>query len=571
MKTKNILLGALCWVFLFPLATVFAEQPSDWDDLYSSVGQALVHAKSRDWSTAQADLERFQTLWQASSAQDKTVEQDLDAALNAVASKTDLVSPSLSALAKSFNTYVTSHTVKKTTVVSLEPLVQTLSSTVGSVDAGQILQAQAQFRQFLEQWSRVENAIHQANQGQYTLIETRASLARANLQAEPLTKAKTMTALLSLQQALQDSEVSASIPQSGDVPQLLALLKKAQTQLNDSQTDQAQATLETLMQVWPTAEGQVKVRSAQLYSQTETRIAQAYAALLSHPVNVVQAKELTKTLYNSLAPLAEVSHYTAWDAGLILLREGLEALLVLAALLAFLKKTNNQDKRRWVWSGAGVGLVLSGLLAIVLSLALSSIAAGGTRESLEGFVGLAAVVLMLTVGAWLHDKSNLKNWNSYVRDKMGKALAKGSLWSLAVVAGLAILREGAETIIFYLGIAPATDPWQMALGIGGALVLLAIIGFAIIKFSAKLPLRPFFLTAGILIYYLSFKILGESVHSLQVAVLVPSHGAAFLPTVGFLGVFPTWETCVPQAVLLVILIVQAALTEGHSAKTKQSA
>jgi high-affinity iron transporter len=132
------------------------------------------------------------------------------------------------------------------------------------------------------------------------------------------------------------------------------------------------------------------------------------------------------------------------------------------------------------------------------------------------------------------------------------------LWSLLAVARLAVLREGGETTLFYMGMAPSIDPIQLFLGIGGALVALLILGFAMIRFSVKIPVRPFFITATALIYYLVFKFLGESIHALQIAGKVPSHGSPALWPIDWLGIYPTWETTLPQlavpAVLLIIVL-----------------
>lgn len=96
----------------------------------------------------------------------------------------------------------------------------------------------------------------------------------------------------------------------------------------------------------------------------------------------------------------------------------------------------------------------------------SKITAAESREYIEGIIGIVAVLMMLTVGAWLHKKTNIAHWNQYIRDNIGKALAKGSLLSMAMLSFLSIFREGAETIIFYAGMAPSMDFSQLIIGIG---------------------------------------------------------------------------------------------------------
>lgn len=137
---------------------------------------------------------------------------------------------------------------------------------------------------------------------------------------------------------------------------------------------------------------------------------------------------------------------------------------------------------------------------------------------------------------------------------MGHALTRGSLWSLFAVSELAILREGAETAIFYIGMAPAIEPPQLLIGIGAAIAILVVLAFAIIKFSVRLPIRAFFLTATVLIYYLVFRFLGESIHSLQAVGKLPGHTASSFPSISWLGMYPIWETFVPQVAVLIFMV-----------------
>jgi high-affinity iron transporter len=279
--------------------------------------------------------------------------------------------------------------------------------------------------------------------------------------------------------------------------------------------------------------------------------------------------DVLEVMLGQIEQLQVSAGYTAWDAGFILLREGMEALLVLAALLAMLKKTPAGNAPLWVWAGAGSGLLLSAGFALVLSLLISAAGAAATREVLEGGVGLASVILMMTVGAWLHRRANLKAWSGYMQNRAGRAIAAGGTWSLYALALLAVLREGAETVILLVGIESGIGPVQLFAGVGVALVLLVLIGFLVIRFSARLPLHYFFLVATILIYYLAFKIAGESIHSLQVAGVIPSHYADRLPAVGPLGMSQTWETFALQAIVLVLVLAEIVTTEARRSTGKR--
>nr|WP_236587665.1 FTR1 family protein [Tumebacillus amylolyticus] len=255
----------------------------------------------------------------------------------------------------------------------------------------------------------------------------------------------------------------------------------------------------------------------------------------------------------------------------MLFREGLEALLVVAALLAFLQRTGNRKKQVWVWTGVGAGFGVSVAFAIVMSVFFSTVAAGGNREIIEGVTGLIAVVMMFTVGVWLHSKSSGKAWNQYISKQMDSALASGSLWSLALISFLAIAREGAETIIFYLGMASAIDKSQLLLGIGVSLAVLLLIGFAILKFSVRIPMKPFFSVASLLIYYIAFKFLGQSVHVLQIQDWFSVHTLSGFPTLEWIGFYPTWETIAAQVVLVLLILATTSWTNRKQAIKTTSA
>ena len=114
--------------------------------------------------------------------------------------------------------------------------------------------------------------------------------------------------------------------------------------------------------------------------------------------------------------------------------------------------------------------------------------------------------------------------------------------------------------------APFLSTLQLIAGIGGALVLLAAAGFAVIRFSVRLPIHHLFLVATIVIFYLAFKIAGESVHALQIAGILPARFSVSLPSVGFLGMFPTWETFVLQLAIALIVVTQIVVTEARRAR-----
>jgi high-affinity iron transporter len=259
--------------------------------------------------------------------------------------------------------------------------------------------------------------------------------------------------------------------------------------------------------------------------------------------------------YHLFAIAATAQSYSYWDATFILLREGVEALLVIIALLAFLDKSGNSQYKSWIWMGAAAGLTLSIIVGIIVQLLVSNVAAIFTnREIIEGVVGLFAAAMLFYVSYWLHTKSSLGAWQGYIKEKMETAIAKNSVYSLAVLSFLAVFREGAETVLFYLGIAPAIGTQSLLIGLGIGSVMLVAIAFLMLGLGLRLPIKTFFLCASLLIYYLGFKFIGSSIHALQVAGIIPTDAIDFIPKFKPLGLYPSWETIIPQGIVLLIAI-----------------
>jgi high-affinity iron transporter len=350
-------------------------------------------------------------------------------------------------------------------------------------------------------------------------------------------------------------EVTAATIANPTPATLVELLDRVLAALDAGNVTAARAELRTFQDVWLDVEGLVKTRSASVYRDTENRTAEAAAALNGQPADVAGARTTVQAMRADLVPIAEAgSHYGMWDAAIILFREGFEALLVVAALVAFLQRSGNADKRRWIWAGGAAGIAASLVVALVAHLLLDRAAANVSREVMEGVIGLFAAAMLLYMGYWLHSKASLAGWKAYIRAQSTAALQRNSLLGLALIAFLAVFREGAETVLFYVGIAPSISTADLVAGLAvatGGLVVLAVV---MLVAGVRLPVRPFFLVATVLIYYLCIKFVGMGVHSLQVAGVAPATPAPWVPSSELFGVFPTWETTVAQlAVLLLVL------------------
>jgi high-affinity iron transporter len=549
---------------------------ADKNQLMPLIGGALVEAGQHHWDKAAAELKQFETLWKTlnlpSSAGADSITSaiaEANTALTDADAHPDQAYQAFSKLTKATDTFVADESKApnkgdgKALAKGLLPILQ---QSLTEIDQKDWAKANNHYKQFQNQWKKIESIIIADNIQAYRGMEIQISLARVSLQVEPPSAEAATSAITSLIRGLEDytnGKVTQEAALTGKqtVADLIKILQTAESQINAQQTANAAQQMQTFISLWPSAEGEVKTRSSSTYVEIENLMTEASSYLISSPPRAEDAKKTILEMESKLAPYMSKASYTAWDAGLVMLRDGVEALLVIAAFLAFIHRTGNSSKQKWIWSGAGTGLVLSGVLAVLLTYTIANVAAGSARELIEGITGIVSVIFMITVGAWLHGKASTKAWNQYIHQQVGIALASGKLWYLFVIAGLTILREGAETTIFYIGMAPMIEPSQLILGIGGATVILLILGIVIVRGSIRLPIGPFFAIATVFVYYLVIKFLGQSIHSLQVADKFSAHVPGYLPTISWLGVYATWETTVPQLMVVAFIILQVVRME----------
>jgi high-affinity iron transporter len=283
-------------------------------------------------------------------------------------------------------------------------------------------------------------------------------------------------------------------------------------------------------------------------------------------VNIASVSTTITQLRDDLEPYAiDDLKYGVFDATSILLREGLEAILIVAALLAFLQKAGNSDKRAWIWGGGLLGIIVSVLGGIAIQRFFSTVVTGTNRELIEGLTALVAAAMLFYVSFWLHRKTQLQGWQRYIQEKTTAALATGSLFSLGLLSFLAVLREGAETTLFYIGIAPSISQRDLLLGLAIGIVMLVVTGAGVLMLGRRLPLKPFFTVTSLLIFYLGFKFVGAGIHSLQVARVLPASPSVYLPSIDLIGMYPTWETTLLQVAMVVLASVVVRMLSRPSA------
>jgi len=319
----------------------------------------------------------------------------------------------------------------------------------------------------------------------------------------------------------------------------------------------------------------LKARDPALYTDLEVRwLALAAAMKTGAPAADVrtQAAALADLLDRvGGAPAAASSGSSLFvDGLLIIVREGFEAILVLAALAAYLVKVRQGDKQWLLHSGAGAAVVASIALALVARRVMP--VAGIAREALEGVTMLLAAVVLFTASYWLISRSEARRWQAFVRSRLEGALNSRRRAALFVLAFLVVFREGFETVLFYealLGRASAGAGVSAVVGgFAVGVALLGLIATALFRYGVRIPIRPFFAVTGVLLYLLAFKFAGGGVRELQEAGVLPVTPAP-IPNVqwlrDWLAVYPFVEPLIAQGVLVLAVAVGAlyALLTRH--------
>ena len=251
----------------------------------------------------------------------------------------------------------------------------------------------------------------------------------------------------------------------------------------------------------------------------------------------------------------------------IILREGLEAILVVGAIIAYLLKAGKKKEVIPVYIGAGFAVVCSFIMAGVLSwLKAINPETHMSQEIIEGFAALIAVVVLFYVSNWMVSKAESEAWEGYIKGKVAESAEKGNMFALAFTAWLAVFREGAEVILFYQPMLSEGNPEMVWAGFAaGCAALVAV--FAVIRLlSVKLPLKPFFLATSILMAFMTVCFMGSGIKELMEGgvfddmsfMLSSPSWLSWIPyndVLDVFGVYPLIGTVVPQLILLVITVV----------------
>ena len=275
------------------------------------------------------------------------------------------------------------------------------------------------------------------------------------------------------------------------------------------------------------------------------------------PVESVKTKlEELDTLFIEAEQVLGSNGASSWSSFIgaftILLREGMEAILIIVAMLAFMRKAERQDMVPYV-HGGWIAALVGGAATWAAARWFINIS-GASRELTEGFGSLFAAVVLVWVGIWMHGKSNAVSWSRYIREKLTHALNRKSTWFLFGLSFIVAYREVFETILFYAAIWEQGNGASVLTGAGAAVLVLAVVAVAMMRYSRTLPIGKFFAYSSMLIAVLAVLLIGKSVSALQEAGYLSISLLQGYPRIEVLGVYPTIEGLVSQLAVTVILL-----------------
>ena len=438
-----------------------------------------------------------------------------------------------------------------------EKLVSRLESRFAdlqaAISAKNLEQTRSAYKKMNSTWTVNEGVVRDNSTAHYGKIETAISFLRSAIETEPVDFSSVQSSFDDLKTAIDSfvkGEEVATTEGNLTLKDGIQLLEKALDEFKAVKTQEASSNIKKFITIWPSIEGDVSTRNATLYTRVESET----------PVIMVKGSEKEyqdqlQALINDLSQIDTSASYNFFDAMLILLREGVEALLIVMALVTTLKAAKMNKGLKWVYTGAVMGILASLAIAVLLQFLFPAVSSGSNREIIEGAVGIFAVLMMIMVGIWLHSKSSINQWNDFMDSQMKAVTATGSFISMFALSFLAVFREGTETILFYAGIYPRIDKAGFFLGIGLALLVLFVLALVMNKASAYFKPHRIFLILTWLIYALAFKMLGVSIHALQLTNILPSHLMNGFPSIDWAGIYPSLEVVTCQLIFVVIVLI----------------
>ncbi|MBZ7944869.1 FTR1 family iron permease [Campylobacter sp. RM10532] len=311
----------------------------------------------------------------------------------------------------------------------------------------------------------------------------------------------------------------------------------------------------------------LKLKIESLFSQS--------VALIKNSADKKELKatfdELEKFIQKGIDKIQDSTPYSLfiWALGIII-REGLEALIIVVAIVSYLVQSGNKNRLNIAYSALFTGIILSFITAFAVSWIFKE-NAGQSRELIEGITMLIAVLLLFYVGFWLLSNAQNKKWASFIKQGAIDAISNNSAKTLWITVFLAVYREGAETVLFYQALLfdakTSTDLSAIFGGLGLGILILIVLYFLLKAGAIRIPVKQFFYITSYIIFYMVFVFTGKGIAELiEGKIILPSLIPINFEPILWLGIYPYYETLIPQFIVLILLIIGILMTKQISKK-----
>ncbi len=260
----------------------------------------------------------------------------------------------------------------------------------------------------------------------------------------------------------------------------------------------------------------------------------------------------------ALAAVPAAPAASVMNAGMIVFREGLEAVIILASLMSSMKRKEEVKFRRPMWLGVLLAVAATALTWVLAHDIIQSLAHHG--EKLEAVVSAIAVVSLLVIMNWFFHKVYWREWMAASHARKQRILnSETGLWLGLVALGFtSVYREGFETVLFLQALVLESNLSMVMAGVVIALAAVALVGFITFRLQVNLPYKKMLVITGILIGIVLLQLTGKTAHTFQEVGWLPEHAISGFAAPHWLGewfgVYPTWEGLVLQAAVAAFVI-----------------
>ncbi|HKK46178.1 MAG TPA: FTR1 family protein [Balneolaceae bacterium] len=362
---------------------------------------------------------------------------------------------------------------------------------------------------------------------------------------------------------LRSMNASDRLQQQDKLAHAVKLLNSAVEAYKSNNSDQAQTlALNAYLHGVEPMENQIKASSPSLVTDIENKMIDVRSTIKQKkPLATLNKKVETATLsINQAQTLLNNQDYSFWFtfmmAASILLREGLEAVLIILVIISVLKSMEAERSLKFVHGGWLTALIL-GIISWFFAESLIQMSSL-QREMMEGIGSLIAVGMLLYIGFWLHNKTHASQWTKFVKEKISRLVDEKNQWGLAFLAFVVVFREAFESVIFLSSISIKSTTAGDSGIIAGSLSALAavfLMAVLIVKFSKRLPIQMVFKYSALIMAILAVVLAGKGIHEFQEAGYIGIHSLSILPDLPLLGLYPTLFTIIAQVIIAGFIIL----------------